>query len=180
MAIKSIFFSLGKMYALFLQTGQTFHLAANRGSMASVPRLCSSGVARRPDVAPRTERVSLCLTDEIVDTTPLFTPIFTSIVSHDDVFHLVFYPDPSAHVVQDPLSAAYWQSILPMFLCRGIGEYYLGVFTDPNILRFVKSEDKDGGSISMHLADESTYNSSMAYGKVSLVGEAQKLKRITG
>lgn len=169
------------MYGFFLRTEKPLCLLMNRAPLAHRPMVCSDGIERRPDIVPRTRRVALCSTN------PSYTTLFIPMAEHegqpstytpaslDGTFCLVCYPDPSRHT-DDVLDQEYVSAGIPMALCRGIGDYYLGAMSDANKLFFKVSPRKNGSW--MTLADDDTYDPALSYGSPTFSGTRVYVSRV--
>lgn len=135
------------LYTFFLRTGKTLDLPSftKLPGIVKCPQFCSSGSKLLSYIIdPVNQIVPLTTYPDKCSYTPLFfltTPTGDMLTSPHGKFYMVFYPN-----VQAPPSITYpnaqgiineyWKCIVPMPLCYDAGGYYLGTFTDDNIVLF--------------------------------------------
>lgn len=128
------------------------------------PQLCCYESTKYPHKISKISQITLKPLSQ--DHQNGFIPLFVILAKPDNTFYLVFYPDPNdpPFEIKDNLVLSdYWSNIQPMFLCKNIWGYYLGLKDNPDIARFKISDQEEGSDFLITPQDFSDFSKS--YGK---------------
>jgi len=138
------------MFCFILRTNKTFQLTENSHPLKSFPKLCSTGSSIYPHLIPPVSHIIprvIPFSSVYIETESNNIPLFigSTINSNGTLnildleidkstpFCLVFYPDFENN---EQLVKEYCKTIQPMVICRDLSGFYLGLFTDSNIVLF--------------------------------------------